>query len=484
MTRGWLGVMALAVLGSGHASAHEAQAQVSAQDIQRFELRNELIKEYPHIRKAMMHSPNAGFGGDSSPAVGYHMYSRTDQAAIDAVRAKLKVETYGEGTWLLRLPYVNIAVFETSDGLVLVDSGYAPAGPALLETLRKLSRKPVHTIIYTHHHADHAFGAWALLEAGEKPRIIAEESFLHELGLDVRLANYTNVKLNDQAPQDVPRNLQDVVLPTETFRDKTTLTIGGEAFVLTHARGETADHLWVHVPGRKVVVSADYHQPFLVNAGNGKRRQRYALEWAGALRDMAATQPALLLPMHGPAIAQPAQIQDRLTAMAEVLESVDRQVVAGLNAGQRQDQVAAAVKLPPTLAGRPDMEEYYNRVQDIGKMVAREYSGWWDDIPSQWTPAPLEQQARELAALAGGVDKLAARSEALLASDPAMACHLADWALFAAPDDPAVLRTVLKAYANRIQPGVPAQEINVYLAHMSGVKQRLLQVSDPKRASQ
>ncbi|MEI6064195.1 MAG: MBL fold metallo-hydrolase, partial [Pseudanabaena sp. ELA748] len=91
-------------------------------------------------------------------AIANKMYSRTDEAAIADARTKLKVEVHGPRTWLLRLPFVNIAVFETDAGLVLVDSGYAPAGPALRETLQKLSAKPVHTIIHSHYHADHAWG--------------------------------------------------------------------------------------------------------------------------------------------------------------------------------------------------------------------------------------------------------------------------------------------------------------------------------------
>ena len=39
------------------------------------------------------------------------------------------------------------------------------------------------------------------------------------------------------------------------------LTIGGEQFSLTHARGETEDQLWVWVPSRLVVASADYSFP-------------------------------------------------------------------------------------------------------------------------------------------------------------------------------------------------------------------------------
>jgi len=480
LLRRWALVLGVAAGSCAGALAADAAAPLSEQDLQRYAIRAELFREYPHIPAAMAHSANAGFGGDSSRAIGTHMYSRTDAAAIADARAKLKIEEHGKGTWLLRLPYVNIVVFETSEGLVLIDAGYAPAGPVLLETLRKLSNKPVHTIVFTHHHADHAFGAWALLEAGEKPQIIATDSFLHELGLDVKLANYANVRLNDQAPQDVPRRMEDLVLPTSTFGGASkTLRIGGEEFVLNHARGETADQLWVHVPGRKLVVSADYHQPFLPNAGNGKRRQRYVLEWADALRAMAATQPDRLLPMHGPAMTTPAEIQDKLGAVASALEAVDSQVVEGLNAGKLQHEVAASITLPPALAERDDMEEYYVRVEDIGKMVLREYSGWWDDVPSNWTPASLAQQGQEIAALAGGTDKLLQRSRALFDSNPALACHLADWALHAEPDNAEALRTAIDAYANRIRPGVPAQEISVYVSHMSELKRRLQLIGTP-----
>jgi glyoxylase-like metal-dependent hydrolase (beta-lactamase superfamily II) len=475
--RRWTLVLGIA---AGPVFAADNAAPVVERDLQRYAIRAELFKAFPHIPAAMRHSASSGFGGDSSRAIATHMYSRTDAAAIADARAMLKVEEHGKGTWLLRLPYVNIVVFETSEGLVLIDAGYAPAGPVLVETLRKLSNKPVHTIVFTHHHADHAFGAWALLEAGEKPQIIATDSFMYELGLDVKLANYANVRLNDQDPNDVPRRLQDLVLPTSTFGGSSkSLQIGGEEFVLNHARGETADQLWVHVPGRKVVVSADYHQPFLPNAGNGKRRQRYVLEWADALRAMAATQPDRVLPMHGPAMTTPAEVQDKLIAVARALEAVDTQVVDGLNAGKRQHEVAASVTLPQELAARPDMEEYYVRVQDIGKMVLREYSGWWDDVPSNWSPAPLALQGREIAALAGGTAKLLQRSRALFDSDPALACHLADWALQAEPDSAEALRTGIDAYANRIRPGVPAQEINVYVSHMSELTHRLRQLDTP-----
>jgi len=463
--------------GPGISANPALAAEPKPETVQRFELRAEVMRQHGHILKAMMASEHAGFGGEVSFAIANHMASRSDPAAIADARAKLRVESHGEGTWFLRLPWVNVAVFETEEGLVLVDTGYAPAGQALVETLRKLSDKPVHTIIYSHHHLDHAYGTWALIEAGETPRIIAEESFLHEMGLDIRLADYANVRLNDQDPRDVPRSWDDIHPPTETFRGRTTLSIGGEDFVLTHARGETADHLWVHVPSRGVVVSGDLHQPFLPNAGNGKRRQRYLQEWAEALREMAALEPALLLPMHGPAMTEPAEIQNKLDVVASTFEAITQQVTDGLNGGLRQDEVIASVKLPAELENHPQLDTYYNTVADVAKMGVREYSGWWDGIPSHWSPATREAQGRMIMELAGGAEALVQRAREIIASDPALASHLADWAFHADPNNPEILQLGIDTYASRIQPGIPLQEINVYLSHMVELKWRLQQMA-------
>lgn len=456
----------------GAASTDPAGEQLSQQEW--FKLQREVVQRYPHIGEAMGSSRHDGFGGDASRAIANRMASRDNPAALADARKMLKVESIGEGTWFLRWPWVNSVVFETDEGLVLVDTGHAPAGPALVDTLEKLSDKPVHTVIFSHHHLDHAYGAWALERLDESPRIIAHESFLHEMGLDVRLANYTNALLNNQHPDDVPRSLEEMVLPTETFAGKRkVLTIGGEEFILNHARGETDDHLWVHVPGRDLVVSGDLHQPFLPNAGNGKRRQRHLQEWADALREMAALEPEVLLPLHGPLISGEAQVQEKLDVVASALESVVEQVVAGLNSGLPKHAIIESVRLPEELAGHPDLDTYYNTVSDVAKMAVREYSGWWDGIPGNWAPAPRAEQGRAIVDLAGGMDALVAHTRKLLESDPALAAHFADWAYAAQPEDPRALQLGLDVYARRIRPGTPVNQIGVYVQHMAELLWRL-----------
>ena len=79
---------------------------------------------------------------------------------------------------------------------------------------------------------------------------------------------------------------------------------------------------------------------------------------------------------------------------------------------------------PAELAARADAREDYSTVQDMARMVVKQYGGWWDDIPSTWNPAPLARQAREIAALAGGASALIERAQRLAPTEPAVACSL------------------------------------------------------------
>lgn len=435
--------------------------------------RSNVYRSNPQLVRSI--SLGGGFGSEISYAIANKMYSRTDAAAIADARAKLVIEPQGARTWLLRFPIVNVVVFETDAGLVLIDSGYAPAGPALADALARLSSKPVHTIVFTHFHADHAFGAWALMKGPHVPHVVAEERFVEQMEDDFRTYGLI-ARNNQQSIDDVPRSWAQAVRPTQTFHGKLTLTIGGEDFVLTHARGETEDQLWVWAPARRIVVAADYFQPQMPNAGNGKRRQRYPLEWARALRDMAALAPARVLPMHGGALSDEGQIQDRLGAQAAVLESIAGQVIDGLNTGARRDLIVERVALPPALARREDERPLYNSARDIGNMVVKQYSGWWDDLPSHWAPAPLAQAAREFAALAGGAPRLIERALQLAPQSPALASQLADWAWLAAPGDAAVIRGAMEVYRRRVADPLPTQEALVYAEHMTRLQFELDQL--------
>ena len=85
-------------------------------------------------------------------------------------------------------------------------------------------------------------------------------------------------------------------------------------------------------------------------------------------------------------------------------------------------------------------------------------------------------QKSVLVAMSGGVQKINDQIKRLSQSDPALACQLADIAYFAEPTNQDVLQTALDAYALRVQPGMPTQELTVYIQHMLTLKSQLKSV--------
>lgn len=435
------------------------------------DLRQQVILENPQIIQALQRG--GGFGGEMSQQIAQNMFSR-DDASVAEARERVRIVELAPRSWLITLPIVNAVMFETDAGLVLVDTGMGPAGPAILDAIRTVSDAPIHTIIYTHGHVDHAYGTWALTEAGpdgQLPQIISHEDLPKRFERYMRLRGSIS-RYMSQPEYQLPAKPEDVVFPTRTFADKLELEIGGETFVLQHREGETNDQLYVWAPGRRALASADYYQGFLPNAGNGKRVQRNVEEWAFALREMAALSPAVLLPAHGAGMTDTAQITDALEIHAEALQYIVDQTIAGLNSGLRKDQVVAQLEWPDRYKNHPLLNIQYVTPQDIAKMVIKRHTGWWDDIPSHWSPSPREHEAAAIVELAGGIDAVVNRSLELTDTDVQLASHLVDWAWSADPNDPLVQQAVIDVYLARIQePSSNVQEILAYLDIMVEARQ-------------
>ncbi len=472
----WLGGTELGQVAREQASVASERAVGSAlgaiAERTNADMRMRVIMENPSIIQRIREN-GGGFGGEMSQVIALNMFGRTEDAIAEA-RELTKIIELAPRTWLVRFPVVNAVLFETDEGMVVVDTGMGPAGPALVDAIREVSDAPLHTVIYTHGHVDHAYGTWALEEAFGDFEVVAHRAIEARFDRYIRLRG-SIARYMSQKEEQMPASRDDLVWPTQLFDDRLELEIGGETFVLQHHRGETDDQLYVWVPGRKALASADYYQGFLPNAGNGKRVQRHPEEWAVALREMAALGAEMLLPAHGAEITDPAEIAENFTVLADALQTIVDQTIAGLNSGLRQDQVWTTVELPPHLRDHPTLNVQYVSVQDISKMVIRQYTGWWNDQPAQWSPAPVEAQAQEIIGLSGGVDVVAQRARELIGSDLELASHLADWAFFANPDDATAQQLVLDVYKARIlDEEANVQEILAYIDMLALARERQL----------
>src|SRR3972149_6280502 len=91
-------------------------------------------------------------------------------------------------------PYFGTSTaFLTSEGVVLFDTGTYQAGARVLGELRKRTALPIHTIVYSHGHLDHAPGAVHFVQEAQaagrpKPRIIAHRKVLDRFRRYERMA--------------------------------------------------------------------------------------------------------------------------------------------------------------------------------------------------------------------------------------------------------------------------------------------------------
>ena len=344
--------------------------------------------------------------------------------------------------------FAHVHVIETDSAAVVFDSSVPDLGPSVVERVQALTRAPVSHVVLTHGHRDHAGGAGALVDGlaavGPRPQLVGHRS------LPARLARYRltdgyNQAVNQRQFGRVPNwDLAGgwafgVPELDQTFNDRLQLHAGGLEIELRHVRAETDDHLWAWIPERAVAVTGDLMLWHFPNAGNPAKAQRYPLEWAAALRDIADAGPELLLPGHGLPIGGAERIRRVLLDTAAVLEELTGLALDLMNRGASLDDVLAEARLAADRIRRPYLAPTYDEPEFVVRNVWRLYGGWYDGTPSSLKPARQAAVASELADLAGGALALARRAEALAAAGQlAVACHLIDLAAAADPGSAAV----------------------------------------------
>lgn len=337
--------------------------------------------------------------------------------------------------------FSNITAVETGDGCVLIDTGsfHPVAHRRSFEHIRNWTRSRVHTAVYTHGHVDHAYGLPPFLEDAKSnrwdpPAIVGHAAVRARMDRYIETAGY-NAVINERQFGHAIEWPTRPIYPTTTYDAELRLEIGGVEFHLRHGKGETDDHTWVFLPGPRVLCTGDLFIWAAPNAGNPQKVQRYVIEWARALREMAALRPTLLLPGHGLPVFGEDRVQAALLDTAAYLESLYRQTVALMNAGAGVYDIIQTVKPPMELASKPYLQPVYDEPEFVVRNVFRCLGGWYTGVPSELKPASRRAQAATIAELAGGVDPLLARAQRLLdTGDYPLACHLADWAAEAAPN--------------------------------------------------
>jgi cyclase len=249
-------------------------------------------------------------------------------AKIGPAMASIKIETaqLAAGFHLIQGPGGNIAVLAGPDGLTVVDSGVPNRAKDILETVKRVGKKPVSRLIDTHWHFDHAGGNEVFARAGAT--IVATAATRKRLATD----QYTEVfKMTSPA-------LPAEALPVLTA-DDAEIHVGSEVLhLIAVPPAHTDGDLLVHFRSLDVIHTGD-----LFSNGIYPNIDGSSLGWIGGM--IAASDRILklagpktrIIPGHGP-LATP----DELAAFRKMLVTVYDRLSPMLDAGKTISEAIAA----------------------------------------------------------------------------------------------------------------------------------------------
>lgn len=240
------------------------------------------------------------------------------------------LEKLGDGAWAaLSRPttFINCngAVFELSDGLLVVDSHSKPSAAAALvaQIRRTVSPKPVKFLVNSHFHWDHAQGNSYFRQPGSGVKIIAHEATRRLLAdgaaerMKAAVENAAKAleaakqRRSSAASAEDRAKLDRTVADTEAYLkelkafrlelpDITTrgdLTIHDkqqELQIVFRGRGHTEGDISVWSPSRKALATGDLAQAALPFMGDG-----YPQDWPNTLGGLAQLEFDRFVGGHG-----------------------------------------------------------------------------------------------------------------------------------------------------------------------------------------
>jgi cyclase len=253
----------------------------------------------------------------------------------------VEVEKLRDNLWMLKGGGGNTAVFVRSDGITVVDTKNPGWGQPILDQIKKLSDKPITTIINTHTHGDHVSGN---VEFPATVEVIVQENTKANMQ---EMRGATGIAQNGP-PTNIFKANNGRGLPSKTFKDKMTIGKGADQINLFYfGRGHTNGDAWVVFPALRLAHAGDIFSgkniPLLDanNGGSGVAIGDTLTKASKTLKniDTIITGHSTTMTMAD------------LAEYAEFNKEFMRDVQAAKKAGKSADDVAASWKIPEKYKG-------------------------------------------------------------------------------------------------------------------------------------
>jgi cyclase len=247
--------------------------------------------------------------------------------APDFGKVSIKTTNLGNQIYVLEGEGGNITVAVADDGVIVVDSQFAPLYSKIKAAIMALTSKPVRYLIITHFHRDHTGSAEAFGRDGAI--IVAHESVREHMAAGTR--NGLTGNMVPPAPA--------IALPQETYRDAMTLRLQGRSAELRHSPAVHTDgDTYVYFPDADVLATGD-----IVFLG---RYPNIDFAYGGSIDGMIrgvdelisfAKETTTIVPGHGP-VGTKAMMREYREMLVVARDRIQRLKAAG----KTEDEVVAA----------------------------------------------------------------------------------------------------------------------------------------------
>jgi len=245
----------------------------------------------------------------------------------DFSKVEIKTTDLGDNVYMLEGQGGNITVATARDGIIMVDSEFAPLHDKIKAAIAVVSNLPIKYLVDTHFHGDHTGGNEAFAKDGA--------TVVSEINVRTRLAAGTTNGLTGVKTPPLP----DAALPAKTYTGAFKIRLSGRVADLRHiANAHTDGDTYVWFKTANVLATGDtftngrYPNIDFANGGNIK-----GMIAATDLYLKLVNDKSRIVPGHGP-IADKAALASYRTMLVTARDRMAKLV----KDGKSEDDVVAA----------------------------------------------------------------------------------------------------------------------------------------------
>ncbi|MBV2151155.1 MBL fold metallo-hydrolase [Sphingobium sp. AS12] len=365
-------------------------------------------------------------------------------ALVMAGQGQTDAERIGDGIFMVK-DISNAYLVTTGDGDLMINTGFLGNGARNKGLFAPHRSGLLRRIVVTQAHADH-YGALPDQKEADT-QVIVGAGFGETVEYFERLGEFLGRRSGklwaSMTRRDGPPPKPPLIVPDVEIATSLAFTQGDRAFeVVKTPGGESLDSVFVWMPDEKIVFTGNLFGPVwrampnLVTMRGDKPRLVRA--WLRSVEQVRALGAELVITGHGDPIRGAEMIRADLDTMHAAVSYLERETIAGMNAGRSVQDLMREIALPADLR----IGEFHGKTSWVVRAIWEENGGWFHyaDGTTALYGVPRSAVNGDLVELAGGAGAIVGRADVHAAAGrPLEALHLIDIALGVVPDHEAGL---------------------------------------------